>query len=306
MTDRAHFWSDEHFDTGWDKVNEAIWAKSASIQGRIQPVSELRTLYAIGAQQGMINLDNQTDTLPWVPDLLGRNWRERESIVIVGSAYAPFIKEYSTVGISLFDYTRCRNPREFRSIFVKEVVNVFQEYYGFVPKLGYSLYGNVATFAKFALTDLCKASFVRRMGSNCGLLDAQEPEYLRAKRKDKGGDGVVKCQPELYSKYVASASPWTWERLSAGRAVRIIALGSIAEHGLLRCFTEHVPDVSISSRSGAVWKRLCKADGNRWATHYAHDRFHLTHWLDKQDWWSVTGKWRDTNREWRNSTSQAS
>ena len=106
-----------------DDVNEEIWSESSSVQESVQPLCDLRKLNAIGAQQGMIDPDPESDPpatcetlLPWVPDLLGKNWRAEDSILIVGSAYAGFIKEYSgNVGcISAITYgamTRANSER---------------------------------------------------------------------------------------------------------------------------------------------------------------------------------------------------
>ena len=242
--------------------------------------------------------------LPWVPDLLGKNWRAEGSILIVGSAYAGFIKEYSdNMGMHLHDYLRCKSPGEFRTHFVAQVVKAFRKYYGFVERLGTSLNGENATFADFALTDLCKASFVCRMGSDCENPEPQHYGYVkkgRVIRRDEGGDSWVEAKPKLYASYVESSKPldWTWRRLSTSGAKRIIALGRIAEHGLLRCFQAHPLHVrGIKSRSGE-WSRFRKPDQSDWARrqNYAEPRFRLSHWLDEQDWWTVTGNCEGT---WR-------
>src|SRR4030095_14884020 len=88
----TRFWRDL---TTEDAVNEEIWARSPDLQRHIQPPEALQLAGAVGAQQAML-LDDPHGVLPWVPDLLGMSWRERDALLVVGSAYAGFIAECST------------------------------------------------------------------------------------------------------------------------------------------------------------------------------------------------------------------
>lgn len=313
-TNQNCFWNQEYFCPDPDEVNESIWLESASVQEGVQPASDLRRLNAFGAQQSMVDPDPESDPpttcetrLPWAPDLLGRDWMAEEGILIVGSAYAGFVKEYSGgVGMHLRDYLACKTANEFRAHFIEQVVGAFRKYYGFVERLGESLKSQNATFSGFALTDLCKASFVCRMGSDCENGEPKHRGYIkegRTIRTDEGGDPWVEAAPELYCRYVENpkAMDWTWRRLSMGRAQRIVTLGRIAEHGVLRCFQAHHCQVQgITSRSGE-WSRFRNPDQSNWARrqNYAEPKLRLSHWLDEQDWWTVTGNHEGSARQWR-------
>jgi hypothetical protein len=83
-----------------DELNAEIWAKSPKVQGDIQTPLELGHEGAVGAQQAMIEdglLPGVTSAkiLPWVPDLVGAGWAQPDALLVVGSAYAGFIKELS-------------------------------------------------------------------------------------------------------------------------------------------------------------------------------------------------------------------
>src|SRR5208283_2077137 len=88
------FWNDLELA---DPLNQVIWENSAAVQLEIGPPERLRAVSSIGAQQAMIegSAYSGVPCLPWVPDVLMPDWKAQSSILIVGSAYAGFIREYS-------------------------------------------------------------------------------------------------------------------------------------------------------------------------------------------------------------------
>jgi hypothetical protein len=92
------FWSPQYLDS-IDPENEEIWIDSPAEQARIQRPGSLTKEGDVGAQQIMVN--GREVPLSWVPDLLGLEWKRSESVMIVGSAYAPFIGGISRRGCTL-------------------------------------------------------------------------------------------------------------------------------------------------------------------------------------------------------------
>ncbi len=178
------FWRADAFDLE-DSLNLEIWANSPKLQFEVQSREDaLRTL--VGAQQAMLPsevLAQVGPTLPWVPDLVGKQWRVETSILIIGSAYAGFIKEFSgrKACMDLKDYVASvmRPPREFQQLFLRDVVSGDNNYYGRVQALVQAVIGSAQNLALF---DLCRASFVKRDSDGDKSNDAivrRAPQYLR-------------------------------------------------------------------------------------------------------------------------------
>lgn len=128
--------------------------------------------------------------------------------------------------------------------------------------------------AQIALFDLCRVSFVRRSAVS------HEPH--------KSGDGIACSRPDVFALYVENAQPasWTWERILSSQAVEIIALGRIAEHGLLRLFASK--GMSIRNDAGAEFA-LSKSKGGSWVSEYADSRFKLGYWEKNRSGWHIEG-----------------
>jgi hypothetical protein len=288
-----------------DPLNQAIWVESVAVQLGIAPPEQLRAPNSIGAQQAMI--EGSVPCLPWVPDLLVSDWESQSAILIVGSAYAGFIREYSGggKGMPIAAYIKAYEQRSVK-LFIdsfKESVIAKWAYYGHIRRLINGLRANIGGFALF---DVCRASFVCRSEAVTLRRRLPAPPVLR---KDRGGDKMVRCQPAVFSAYVESSKPneWLWKRIQGSKATRILALGSIAEHALLRCFARNldrdhlcicsVPDhqepMRISRRSD--WKGKTE-----WALQYADDRYHLSHWQkDTSGWWEIEGRIGENTRLWQ-------
>jgi hypothetical protein len=238
----------------------------------------------VGTPNGSTLSDNHS--LPWVPDLVGKNWKDARAILVVGSAYAGFIREYSSRNrtMCLSDYASAKSASEFQRRFLIEVVQGDNDYYGRIAKL---LIESEVTASHLALFDLCRASFVRR-GRRIGF------------PKDKSGDAVVKAAPDLFVKYVQANSSWTWERILGTRAQIIVVLGTIAEHGLLRLFAEKLDncEIRVHGKDSELNITKLKSDSSsRWVGSYA--RFQLSFWKNEQTWWRIAGNVEGGRREWR-------
>lgn len=233
-----------------DDLNQTIWETSAALQREIHPPEELDRMNALGAQQAMVEPDEFAEppitsrtVLPWVPDLLGSNWTNEESLLVIGSAYAGFIREFSGgKGIGILDYLALSQQDWFRFevAFIREVVAEFRAYYDFIERLCRALNGERSTVAEAAITELCRASFVRRIGNDGSLEQVRGQGYAKTGivvRNDKSGDPSGPLSAQVFAKYVenATAAEWIWERIRRTQARRIVVLGRIAEHGLLRC-----------------------------------------------------------------------
>jgi hypothetical protein len=141
--------------------------------------------------------------------------------------------------------------------------------------------------SRACLTDLCKASFVRR-GSNTGEGD----------RGDEGNDGIIKDKKNwplwtefLTCKRAGDASPlpyqWLWGRMQQCR--QIIALGTIAEYGVLKMFKRMAESPAIGTRNGGrIYLDQSLEPDARWKYCYADSTRKLSHWLDTKDWWNLT------------------
>lgn len=199
------------WDASWfnfsDSINQEIWALSARRGALLIENSEQ-------ARYGGLQ-DLTPGLLPWVPDLVGRRCCDAETVVVVGSAYAPFVRPWATRGC-VMDLDDCffdRGLEHFQMNFLTDVVAQDTAYYGPIADLlsGYVPLENIV------LMDLCRASFVRRDG----------PSEVTS------GDSVILSAPALYQSYVDAGEDWTWQRLSHNHVRMVIVLGKLAEKHLL-------------------------------------------------------------------------
>ncbi|MEJ7710699.1 MAG: hypothetical protein WKF84_12735 [Pyrinomonadaceae bacterium] len=142
-------------------------------------------------------------------------------MLVVGSAYGSFIGGDGRRGEIAADLYASGTFEEFGKVFFEKVIRL-RRYYIEVSKLASEVIDSCRLVALF---DLCRVAFVRR-ASGC----------------DIGGDGVVNCAPELFTQYVESAksNEWLWRRVIGSEANTILALGTVAEHGVLRLFAHNL------------------------------------------------------------------
>lgn len=278
------FWDSHHFDLS-DPINAEIWENSPQLQHAIQTPAALAPVGAFGAQQAMFEAPHQafwdnlqpSGILPWVPDLVGKRWKKKDAVFVVGSAYAGFIDEYSgrDAAMNLCCYASANSASAFQERFLKNVVRPDQAYYSRLA----TLFDGIRTMDALCVMDLCRASFVLR-----GLRDGLPGNW------DQGGDAVVKDSaagppPHIFQQYVDQNSNWTLKRFMQSKASKIVALGSIAEHGVLRLFQNYGFTIQ---EQGFVLQPPVPANGNAaWVNNYAEQGRKLGYWLQHSTWWSI-------------------
>lgn len=289
-----------------DPLNCEIIAHSLGLQRQI-PVITHPDGHVVGAQQAMpkpehAHLFGQDNPLPWVPDRVGADFsRENDGVLVVGSSYNGFIEGYSSRSMALADYLAIRDliregnedpahPKvteayiKFVKDFDAQVVAPDQSsYYG--PILDRLLCDAGVPASRACLTDLCKASFVRR-GSNTGEGD----------RGDDGNDGIIKNNWSAWTQFLTCKRSgdtmplpyqWLWQRMQ--QCCHIVALGTIAEYGVLKMFKRMAESPAISTRNRwATYPAASLAANADWEYSYADPTRTLLHWLRTNDWWVLS------------------
>lgn len=256
QTASSGYWptGEQHPNYCWeDQLNDQMWSQSAAVQRLIQGPQELNEEGCFGSQQAMIG---GRVVLPWPPDILGANWSKPGSLLIIGSAYAGFIREFSgrSASMPLRDYDPNLTWQEFKVRFLRDVVALDSVYYGGLA----TLLSGVLPVQSIATFDMCRASFVERGNP--------------IRRKDRQGDGVVRRGRRSYWRYFEDPNhkepeSWIWSRIMGTNATAIVVLGRIAEHGFLRLATRRGFAVEIFGE-GAVLVSTEMNEG-RWVNKYA-------------------------------------
>ena len=286
-----------------DPLNCEIIAHSLALQRKI-PVVNHPDGRLVGAQQAMpkpehADLFGPDDPLPWVPDRVGTEFsRENNGVLVVGSSYNGFIEGYSPRSMRLKDYVAIRDliregnedpghPKvaeacaKFIEDFEAQVMTPdTSSYYG--PILNRLLGDAGVPPSRACLTDLCKASFVR-----------QGPGNGAGNRGDDGNDGVIKKNWSAWTQFLTGkragdATPlpyqWLWRRMQQCR--HMVALGTIAEYGVLKIFKQMAESPAIGTRNGGNIHLHQSLDPDaQWKYCYADATRKLSDWLDTQDWW---------------------
>ena len=275
-----------------DLVNQSIWAESISLQRKIAK----RETTAVGVQQAMPkacdeHLFSAQNPLPWVPDLVGSRFgTDPCSVLVVASSYNGFIEGYSRrdAVMPLHEYVNAKNDdrnglERFSRAFVECVVDRDAAYYQ--PILRTLLPAAGCDPDCCCITDLCKASFVRR-GSG--------PD--NDKRGDVGSDTVVKENWPHWLPYVTggpdggSDAPlpyqWLWQRMQQCRV--IIALGAIAEYGVLKILQRMAAAPNAWSWRDNSVRPAMTASVSDWKYGYANTARTLGSWLRDDGWWAMS------------------
>jgi hypothetical protein len=280
-----------------DPINRRIWTESVALQRKI--VEHSTQPLQVGAQQAMPKPAHEgsfsaQDPLPWVPDLVGSRFgTSAGSLLVVGSSYNGFIEGYTgpNAVMPLRDYVEAKRAgmyglQRFVTEFRACVVDPNENYY--MPILRDLLAGAGCDLDACCLTDLCKASFVLR-GAGTGTEN----------RGDKGSDPVVEGYWDEWVPYVTSMTgtegdtplpyQWLWQRMQQCRV--IVALGTIAEYGVLKVF-QHM------ARSPRAWSwedsrvvpdhPTMTAEVSDWEYGYASSERRLRDWLNGEDWWLLS------------------
>lgn len=276
----SDFWDESRFDLA-DPLNQEIWTQSPDLQEQIQTLESLSLPGVIGAQQAMVHPKYaRKRSLPWVPDLVGTRWKVAEGAVIVGSAYAGFIKEYSTrsAAMPLDQYLAAASVGDFQRLFLRYVVRQDPSYYTPIRNLCSML----DDASQISMVDLCRVSLVKR-GSGDDL-------------RTDSSLGIVRDGAAIFEKYVEAtkASEWLWRRFVTSQARCVVALGTTAEHGLLRLFSRHGMRISHAGKPFSIAPIINGA----WANEYADPSKTLNYWIKNQTWWTVTGIIETVPRIW--------
>lgn len=247
-----------------DAINAEIWANSRRIQAAISdahPEAAADILQAVLAG----------GPLPWVPDLVGRDWKEAGSLFVVGSAYAPFLDTYAgrARAMSEHTYRRSPTPSAFQRSFVRDVVSDDTSYYGPLLQL---LRAVGLSPRRAVLLDLVRGSFVKLANF-------------------EGGDGAITVAPALFSAYMAAGWHWTWRRLRESSALDIVVLGGRAERGFLTMLSREGLTVRVALGGEPVVR-----DDNILSAASARG---VAGWLRDGTWWEATGRVDGRERRWR-------
>ena len=259
-----------------------------------------------GAQQAMPKPEDERlfgpqNPLPWVLDLVGTQFGSSNGVLVVGSSYNGFIRGYSarTRKMDLQTYIDCRDDeaagqQRFVGKYVSSVVEGDEDYYQPILR---NLLGSAGVPPKHVcLTDLCKASFVKRgNGGRDGC------------RGDTGNDGVVRQSWANWTDYVCwppddlpserVSYRWIWQRVLHCRI--ILALGSIAEYGILKIFLELADRSKVcSQRDSMVQPNKSLFSGSSWKYGYACRSRRLRDWLELDDWWKLEATENGEIRRW--------
>jgi hypothetical protein len=91
---------------------------------------------------------------PGVPDILGKKWQGPDSVVVIGSAYAPFVPGTANRAnaMTLANYVNARTWQDFQRAFVPAVVENERSYYGPLSALAGAT-GNATNCSGLALFD---------------------------------------------------------------------------------------------------------------------------------------------------------
>ena len=282
------FWGPGNFNLSDDQINTEIWQKSREIQRTIQCPSQLIAPGAVGPQQAMLDAEpilgiTSDDVLPWVPDIVGKDSDNKQGLLIFGAAYAGFIEEYSPrpACMPLSEYVKSVKHQDmnyFQKKFLEKIVAPDRNYYG---KIKYLLQAVNIKSSQIVLSDLCPCSIVKRQIKNGKRNDdSKQPSRDRAR---------------IFCQYVDNPKiqKWTENRVLKSNSRHIIALGHIAEHGLLRLFSRMGATIFDGNRPFTLRTNLSKTW--EWVNQYADPKRNLGFWIANNTWWTI----RIGNSVWR-------
>jgi hypothetical protein len=280
-------WEIEDFNLH-DELNQVIWTDSVRMQKEIHEScdgGQRRFGGEVGIQQAMIGSSGfDTDPLPMVPDLVGKDAGKRRdnTVLIVGSAYAPFMKGISSRdALAHRDYRTADSAARFQQRFFDKVIADDKAYYEPLARRFCEIWPTRNIIA----TDLCRGSYCFRSEANGMRRDIGGDRIAMGKHFVETGKKELAVEARvLFSCYVDYGEDWTWQRMDSARD--IIALGAIAEHGLLRLLDKRGATI-FDNPSRNQWRK--RDVENHWSQFSADGRKQLGTW-----WNAHLG-----NLEWR-------
>lgn len=213
-------WPVADLDLG-DPLNHDIWEHSPTLQAELDAPRVGRE-GDVGAAQAMVG----AHALPWVPDIVGPDWRRPDAVLVVGSSYADFFSPFASRSrrFSGQEYNQASGVAAFQRRFVTSVVEDDAAYYDKILDL---LRAAGVSPRRVVLTDLCRASFVQ---VRAGRADARER--------------VLVDHAARFATYVGANARWHARRLDEFGGTVIVTLGHLAMRGLLHLLDDGRPDHS--------------------------------------------------------------
>lgn len=247
-----------------DAINAEVWDQSVELQTATRaPFRD--------PQADVLQALLPEGPLPWVPDLVGAEWREPRTVFVVGSAYAPFIEGMAgrTRAMSLGVYVNAPSATAFQRAFLRDVVNADASYYAPISRLIASVVGPAR---RAVLLDLVRGSFVDR-------------------RTLAGGDSALRAAPDLFMAYARAGWGWTWRRMVESASTDILVLGQRAERGLLVLLAGQGASIRVAGTGERPARGTSILDSA--STRSIGD------WLRDQTWWEAVAEVNGRERRWR-------
>ncbi len=181
-------------------------------------------------------LGSPTNPLRWVPDLVGKKSGGKGAVMIIGSAYAPFVAPIARRRHSMtLAHYQTATPLVWQTFSFDPEEGFLAKVVGHVAPNGVlvddpSYYGKITAMlnqgfdlSRIILTDWCRASFVKR-------------ETAANPRVDTGGDSVCGMSKGMgiFFAYVEQNFDWHRKRF-CGFSGKLIILGGLA-HDCLKFF----------------------------------------------------------------------
>jgi hypothetical protein len=195
-----------------DALNADIWSTSPSLQRQIQ-ASAAPSEGTVGAAQSWLG-----PPLSWVPDLVGKRWREPGAVLVMGSSYADFFTRWCGRSGRMTEhvYRAADTARTFQTAYLRSVVVGDSAYYEPIADL---FRRSAVSMDCVVVTDLCRASFVQLVQGRRGL-------------STYAGEDVLRGNERLFGQYRDANRSWHTSRLDAGGFRVIVALGDFAASGV--------------------------------------------------------------------------
>ncbi len=294
------FWNNNHRRKG-DPTNETIWTSSPMTIATIHAVRDDGFEFdgSYGCQQAMIGNDgalfpdggdrlitawDDEIPLPWIPDWVGNQSDSRSGVIVIGPSYPPVIAGRSPhcAGLLLSDYQSASNADSFLTMFTECVLR--DDDFGYFSNIE-SLLFPFRTAADLCYFNLCRGCFVTRSpdvhGDDFYGDDRMKGDHIQ-------DPAVRKRYHTLYDDYVKANRNWAWERLVAGQSGAVIALGEVAEHGLLRSCIEYGASVKFHL-DGSPWTPPTLQEVAFWPTVPADSERPIDSWIQESGrWWDVS------------------
>ncbi len=283
-----------------DQINQKIWEISPIMMGAVHDMRSdgVRFSGKYGCQQAMVGEEAFTheghrltggydteDPLPWIPDWVGRRCSTDTGVTVIGPSYPPVIAERGRywAGLKLADYRAAGGADAFLRLFAEHVL--WDSDYGHFCQIEHLLFP-FRTAADLCYFNLCRGSFLTQSEPVGEGDDQYSDERLDGSHIRNVDDR--RLYHLLYHEYVQAAETWNWERLVASKSRVVIALGKVAEHGLLRLFRSKGARI-VDHSDGAEWEPPNLGDEVGWPSQRADSNRPISYWIERDGrWWDIS------------------